>query len=274
MESSLELPPSASSLRRRSVCRGGPRAPRLAGSFEPGLAASRRGRLRVLYESPFRALSLGLLKARPRFLPRGPSRPAAGGLLRAWLGGFSPWTSSRPLRELLSSSLSRPLCARPRFLPRGPSRPAASGLFRARLGGFSLGTSSRPLREPLSSSLSRPLRCEAEVSAVGALTPRGWRALSSPAWRLVAADAFASFMESTLGLSLPASSLRGRYFCRSGPRALRLAGSFEPGLAFLAAVALESFVEASSRSGLRVIFIFFRSVLPVSSHPQPDLGDF
>ena len=61
--------------------------------------------------------------------------------------------------------------------------------------------------------------------------------------------------------------------CLVQARRAQLAGSFEPGLAFLAAVALE-FVEASSRSGLRVIFLFFRSVLPVSSHPQPDLGDF
>ena len=178
MESSLELPPSASSLRRRSVCRRGPRAPRLAGSFEPGLAASRRGRLRVIYESPFRALSLSASPLRGRgFCRGGPRAPRLA-------GSFEPGLAAcrRGRLRVLHGEHSRaltagPFVARPILLPLGPASPAASW-------------------------------------------PCG------------------------------------------------------PDLAFLAAVALESFVEASSRSGLRVIFLFFRSVLPVSSHPQPDLGDF
>ena len=126
-----ELAPSASSLRGRGSRRGGHHAPRLAGSFEPGLAASRHGRHRVLHGEPSRALTFGPLVARPRLPPRGPSRPAAGGLLRAWLSGLSPRTPSRPSWRALSSS----------------------HLW--------------------------PLSCEAEASAAGAITPRGWRAPSS-----------------------------------------------------------------------------------------------
>jgi hypothetical protein len=79
MGSSLELSPSASSLRG------------------------------VLYESPSRALTFDLFVARLKLLPRGLSRPAAGGLLRAWLSGFSPRTPSRPSWRALSSSHLRPL---------------------------------------------------------------------------------------------------------------------------------------------------------------------
>ena len=296
--SSLELSPSVLPFLGRGVRRSGPRAPRLAGSSEPGLAASRRKRLRVLHASAARAararaprgklapLSLArqlfavdafasFMKsslepslsasffARQKLLPRGPSRPAAVWLLRAWLGGLSPQTPSRPFREPPSSSLSlsasslrgRRFCraalapcgwrapsslawrllAADAFessmlLPRGPACPTASWLLWAWFGVSSPWTSSRPLREPLSSSHFRPLRCEAEASAAGALAPRGWLAPSSMAWGLLAADAFASFTRAPLGLSLSASSLRGRSFCSGGPRVPRPAGSFGPGL--------------------------------------------
>ena len=93
--------------------------------------------------------------------------------------GFSPRTPSRPSWRALSSSHLRPLVARPRLPPRGPSRPAAGGLLRAWLSGFSPRTPSRPSWRALSSSHLRPLRREAEASAAGAITPRGWRAHSS-----------------------------------------------------------------------------------------------
>ena len=179
LESSLELLPSASSLRGRSFCRGDHRAPRLAGSSEPGVAASRRRRLRVHHGELSRALAFGLFAARPKLLPRGTSRPAAGGLRRACLAA-----SRRGRHRVLHGELSRALTlglfvARPRPLPRGPSRPAAGGLLRAWLSGFSPRTPSRPSWRALSSSHLRPLRCEAEASAAGAITPRGWRAHSS-----------------------------------------------------------------------------------------------
>ena len=179
MESSLELSPSASSLRGRGFCRGGHHAPRLAGSFEPGLAASRRGRLRVLHGELSRALTFGLFVARPRLPSRGPSRPAAGGLLRAWCSGFSPQTASRPSWRALSSSRLRPLRCEAEA---SAARNIASRGWRAPSSlssGFSPRTPSRPSWRALSSSHLRPLRCEAEASAAGAITPRGWRAHSS-----------------------------------------------------------------------------------------------
>jgi len=149
MESSLELSPSASSLRGRSFGRGDPRAPWLAGSFEPGLAAPRHGRLRVLHGELSRTLTFGIFVARTKLLPRGPAR---------------------------------------------------------RLGGSSTRTPSRLSWRALSSSHLRPLRCEAEASAAGTLAPRGWRAPPSLAWRLLAADAFASFMLLPRGPARPAAS--------------------------------------------------------------------
>ena len=172
MESSLELSPSASSLRGRSFCRAGPRA---------GSAAPRRGRLRVLHGELSRALTFGLFVARPKLRPRGPSRPEAGGLLRAWLGGFSPRTPSRPScfcragpRAPRQAGSFEPGSAASR---RGRLRVLHGELSRALT--FGLFVARRPLREPLSSSHFRPLRCEAEASAAGALAPRGWRAPSS-----------------------------------------------------------------------------------------------
>ena len=75
----FELPPSAPSMRGRDVRRAGPLSPRLAGSCEPGPAASRRGRLRVLYGELSRPLSFGLFVVRPRLLPRGPRAPRLAG---------------------------------------------------------------------------------------------------------------------------------------------------------------------------------------------------
>ena len=63
----------------RDVRRAGPLSPRLAGSCEPGPAASRRGRLRVLYGELSRPLTFGLFVVRPRLLPRGPRAPRLAG---------------------------------------------------------------------------------------------------------------------------------------------------------------------------------------------------
>ena len=108
----------------------------------------------------------------------------------------------------------------------------AGGLLRTWLSGSSPRTPSRPSWRALSNSHLRHLRCEAEASAARA---------RAPARRLLDADAFASFMESSLELSPSASSLRGRSFGRGDPRAPQLAGSSEPGLA------------ASRRGHLRVL---------------------
>ena len=173
MRAPFELSLSASSKQGRGFCRGGPHAPRLAGSFEPGLAASRRGRLRVLYESSFRALSLGLFVRGRGFCRGGPRAPRLAGSFEPGLA-VSRWGRLRVLYESPFRALSLGLsAARPRFLPWGPSRPAAGGLFRARLGGLSPRTPSRPSWRALSGSHCRPLRCEADTSAARARAPCG-----------------------------------------------------------------------------------------------------
>ena len=188
-------------LRPSCFCRAGPHAPWQTGSFGPGLASPRRTRFRVLYESPSRAPTFDHFVARPKLLLRGPSRPRLADSLEYGLGA-SRRGRLRVLYESPSRALSLGLfVARPKFLQRGPSRPAAGGLLRAWLVGFSPRT---PLREPLSRALSRPLRCEAEVSAAGALAPRGWLAPSGLALWLLATDAFASFMLLPRGPARPA----------------------------------------------------------------------
>ena len=179
MESSLELSPSASSLRGRGLCRGGHHAPRLAGSFEPGLAASRRGRHRVLHGELSRALTSGLSLRGRGFRRGGHHAPRLAGSFEPGLAA-----SRRGRHRVLHGELSRALTfglfvARPRLPSRGPSRPAAGGLIRARFSGFLPRTASRPSWRALQSSHLRPLRCEAEASVAGASAPRGRRAPSS-----------------------------------------------------------------------------------------------
>ena len=137
--SSVELSPSVLPFLGRGIRRSGPRAPWLAGSLEPGLAASRRGRLRVIYESPFRALSLSASSLRGRGFCRGDPRAPrlAGSFQPAWLGRFPPRTPSRPSCELFRALTSGLFVARPKLLPPGHARPATGWLLRAWLGGSS-----------------------------------------------------------------------------------------------------------------------------------------
>ena len=204
--SSLELSPSVLPFLGRGVRRSGPRAPRLAGSSEPGLAASRRKRLRVLHASAARA-------ARAR-APRGKLAPLS---LARQLFAVDAFASF--MKSSLEPSLSASFFARQKLLPRGPSRPAAVWLLRAWLGGLSPQTPSRPFREPPSSSLSlsaSSLRGRRFCRA--ALAPCGWRAPSSLAWRLLAVDGFASFMESSLSLTFGLFVARPKLLPRGAAR--------------------------------------------------------
>ena len=132
-------------------------------------------------------------------LPRGPARPAASWLLRAWLGGSLPRTHSSASRRLSQALTFGPFVAGPELLPRWPSRPAADRPLRAWLGGFSPRTPSRPSCfcragpraprqagsfEPGSAASRRGRLRVLHASAARARAPRGKLAPLSLAWRL------------------------------------------------------------------------------------------